>query len=190
MLPVLLSTIPVFCLSGAYFLYWFDPSPKWFISAHALSMLLQIEGFVLFFSIFILGLTGPGYTAARLKYLAFILVVALLFSFGFPGEPQQLFWLSLFVHLSGAIRASAIDRSRQALVQFASLPVLIGTGFVAYQMEIPLSAQNYPEGIPTGAFSGRLHGYAMFAWGAYYFAIHGLLHLLASKIKYPDNWEA
>ncbi|HEX9583986.1 MAG TPA: hypothetical protein VGB36_05735, partial [Gammaproteobacteria bacterium] len=66
MLPVLLSTIPVFCLSGAYFLYWFDPSPKWFISAHALSMLLQIEGFVLFFSIFILGLTGPGYTAARL----------------------------------------------------------------------------------------------------------------------------
>lgn len=188
--PVLLSTIPVFCLSGVYFLYWFNPSPKRFISAQDLSVLLQIEGFVLFFSIFILGLTGPGYTSARLKYLALILVAALLFSLAFPGEPRQLFWLSLFVHLGGAIRASAIDRSRQALVQFASLPVLFATGFVAYQMEIPLSAQNYPEGIPTGAYMNRLHGYAMFAWGAYYFAIHGLLHLLAGRIKYPENWKA
>lgn len=190
MIATFINAVPIYILSLMYLLYWLEPSRSLPLSIHQLSLMLQVEGLVLFFSIFVVGVLKRRNPVGTIGVLAFVFGTAALFSLGFDAEQRKLFWLLIILHLAGAIPATDIDRSRMYLATWISLPVLFLTGAWAYNFPIPTFAEHYPPGITYNkTFFSRLDGHALLAWGTVYFAIIATLHPLVGMIKYPDHWE-
>lgn len=193
------AALPFFLLSGISLILYLNPRGRLVLTVPEIRALMQVEGFALFFCMFlsvaIMGWVKRAETREHaelskgemtplqglvfLFFTAFVMGGAVMLAVG-GFDLAKVYWLVLILHVLGTTRLAYQEMRLEAAANGWGMFVFIGLGFLAIKFPVLPRFGEYPAFDRFWGF--RLEGHQMLGWACAYFAIFGILHLNKRRI--------
>jgi hypothetical protein len=181
-----------FALSAIAFALWIAPGGRKLLAVQDFDAMMQIEGFVLAFGVFLA--VGAGAAGARARERgaadpAWVLPMTVVLALGLGGSVAAIqggpglfliYCLSLTLHVAHCFRLSNLELQKEVGVNMLAFFTFAGLGFLATKLPLPDFGNHYPP--VFGGWSIHLKGHELLAWACAHYALLGTLQLKKDRM--------